>query len=108
MPTPTPDPAEAGAASQDCDVTGHRRVVTGTLPSGQSVVVSDERIEPIRVALVQGAEFVRLWACDQPAALPSSGAEPTAASYIAPPGGFRFGLFTVPPDSAPRTTTGSG
>lgn len=40
-------------------ITGVRRVVTGHSAEGKAVVATDEVIEPIRLALLPGSEFVR-------------------------------------------------
>jgi mannose-6-phosphate isomerase-like protein (cupin superfamily) len=74
-----------------------RRVVTGHDQRGKSVFVADDQVEPIRVALIPGAEFHRLWGGDEPARFPDTGAMPAHATYFPPLGGFRFGFFTIPP-----------
>lgn len=79
---------------------GVRRVVTGHDGEGRAVFVSDEEVEPITVAIVPGHEFCRLWGSDAPCRFPDDGSPPSAVSYFPPMHGFRFGLFTVPPDSA--------
>lgn len=76
---------------------GVRRVVTGHSAEGASVVASDEVVDPIRLALLPGFEFVRLWGADAPVELPDDGSMPSHHQYFPPVGGFRFGLFTVPP-----------
>lgn len=76
-----------------------RRVVTGRTPEGRSVFVSDEEISPVTLDLLPGAAFHRLWGADRPAQLPSDGAQPPIPGYFPPLGGYRFGLFTVGPDS---------
>ena len=65
---------------------GIRRVVTGHDENGKAVFASDQVIEPTTLALVPGAEFFQLWGSDG------------RMSY--PDDGFRFGIFTVAPDSA--------
>lgn len=76
-----------------------RRVVTGRTPEGKSVFVSDTDVSPITLDLLPGAEFHRLWGSDVPVQLPSDGSPPQMPGYFPPPGGFRFGLFTVGPDA---------
>jgi mannose-6-phosphate isomerase-like protein (cupin superfamily) len=76
-----------------------RRVVTGQTPDGKSVFVSDEKVEPITLGLLPGAEFHRLWGSDETVQLPTDGTSPSARAYFPPAGGFRFGLFTLGPDS---------
>lgn len=77
-----------------------RRVVTGHDPSGKSIFVSDEEIPPIQPMLLPSAEFHRLWGGDTAPRFPSDGSQPDHAMYFPPIGGFRFGLFSIPPDSA--------
>ena len=74
-----------------------RRVVTGHDAGGKAVFVSDEEVEPVTVALAPGSEFHRLWGSDQPPHFPDDGAQPAHLTYFPPVGGFRFGLFAVPP-----------
>jgi mannose-6-phosphate isomerase-like protein (cupin superfamily) len=76
---------------------GISRVVTGHSADGKAVVASDEVIEPIRLALLPGFEFFRLWGADAPPRFPDDGVMPPHDQYFPPVGGFRFGLFTVPP-----------
>jgi mannose-6-phosphate isomerase-like protein (cupin superfamily) len=76
-----------------------RRVVTGHSPEGKAVVASDERVPPITLAMLPGYEFHRLWGADAPPQLPDAGSPPAAATYFPPVGGFRFGTFTVAPQS---------
>ena len=47
-----------------------RRVVTGQTDAGKSVFVSDDQIEPIRLSLMPGLEFTRVWGGDETASLP--------------------------------------
>lgn len=78
---------------------GVRRVVTGHDGAGRAVFASDEVVEPITSGIVPGFEFLRLWGSDEPCRFPDDGSKPDAVQYFPPLGGFRFGLFTVPPDS---------
>src|SRR5438874_13161938 len=79
-----------------------RRVVTGHDASGKSVFVSDEEVAPIQPMLQPSAEFHRLWGGDEPARFPGDGNQPAHVSYFPPIGGFRFGLFSLPPDDEER------
>jgi mannose-6-phosphate isomerase-like protein (cupin superfamily) len=76
-----------------------RRVVTGHDTQGRSVFATDEAVEPVTVSVVPGAEFHQMWARDAPAQLPSDAAAPEAWRYFPPADGFRFGFFTLAPDS---------
>ncbi len=78
---------------------GIRRVVTGHDKDGNAVFASDEEVEPITSDLVPGMEFFRLWGSDEMRRFPDDGSHPSAPAYFPLRGGFRFGLFTVPPDS---------
>ena len=76
-----------------------RRVVTGQQSDGKSVFVSDEEVEPVTVSLLPGAEFHRLWGNDETPKLPTDGSPTAQHAYFPPAGGFRWGLFTLPPSS---------
>ncbi len=74
-----------------------RRVVTGHSPDGKAIVASDSEVEPIRLETLPGNEFHRLWGADAVSRFPDDGAPPPMPRYFPPVGGFRFGMFTVPP-----------
>ncbi len=76
-----------------------RRVVTGHR-DGKAVFVSDEQVPPLTMALLPGSEFHRLWGADEPPRFPDDGTMPPHHAYFPPVGGFRFGLFTVPPEGS--------
>jgi mannose-6-phosphate isomerase-like protein (cupin superfamily) len=77
-----------------------RRVVTGHDPDGKAVFASDEHVDPVTLKLIPGAEFHRLWGADQAPTFPGDGSSTAQPSYFPPVGGYRFGLFTVPPATA--------
>jgi len=66
---------------------------------GKSVVVADNQVEPIAVSLMPGVEFHRLWGANAAPTLPTGGEPPDQNGYFPPPGGYRFGFFTLPPES---------
>ncbi|MDQ1426422.1 MAG: hypothetical protein QOD72_3920 [Acidimicrobiaceae bacterium] len=74
-----------------------RRVVTGHNDKGKAVFASDELVKPVTVQLLPGAEFHRLWGGDEAPKFPDDGGQPPHATYFPPIGGFRFGLFMIPP-----------
>jgi mannose-6-phosphate isomerase-like protein (cupin superfamily) len=76
-----------------------RRVVTGHDDAGKAVFASDELVDPVTVALIPGGEFHLLWGADRPPTFPGDGAPTPQPTYFPPVGGYRFGLFTVPPAS---------
>jgi mannose-6-phosphate isomerase-like protein (cupin superfamily) len=71
-----------------------RRVVTGHDASGKSVFVSDEAVAPQPVT-----GFHRLWGGDETQQFPGGGSMPDNHMYFPPIGGFRFGMFSIPPES---------
>jgi mannose-6-phosphate isomerase-like protein (cupin superfamily) len=77
-----------------------RRVVTGQDEAGKSVFMSDELVDPVVLALMPGLEFVNIWGDDNTPSLPTDGARPAAPSYFPPPCGYRFALFTLPPEGS--------
>ncbi len=77
-----------------------RRVVTGHDSDGKAVFASDGLVDPVTVALIPGGEFHLLWGGDQPPTFPDDGTPTAQPTYFPPLGGYRFGLFTVPPRSA--------
>ena len=77
-----------------------RRVVTGHDSQGKAVFASDEVVAPVTVALAPGSEFHRLWGADEAPTFPGDGSPPAQPAYFPAVGGFRFGLFTIPPAGA--------
>lgn len=75
-----------------------RRIITGQTSTG-AAVVSDQEVAPITVGLMPGAEFHVLWGDDAVPTLPSAGEQPDTKTWFPPPGGFRFGMVTIGPDS---------
>jgi hypothetical protein len=73
-----------------------RCVVTGQNGLGKAVFV---RVAPITLALLPGFEFHRLWGSESVVKLPSNGTPPPHPGYFPPKGGFRFGFFTIPPET---------
>src|SRR5438445_9225635 len=74
-------------------------VVTGQNESGKSVIVRHTPVKPVSLALLPGYEFHRLWGSDSVPELPSDGTPPSQPRYFPPKNGFRFGFFTIPPDT---------
>ena len=80
-------------------MTAIRRLVTGHDDDGKAIFASDERVEPTKLALLPDTEFYRLWGADVPPRFPDNGSPHAGRDFFPPVGGFRFGLFTVAPDS---------
>lgn len=74
-----------------------RRVVTGHTPDGKATIASDTKVEGTTVSLIPGWELHRLWGADERVKFPDDGSPRSYSTYFPPVGGFRFGLFTVPP-----------
>ena len=74
-------------------------VVTGQNESGKSVIVRHTPVTPVSLALLPGYEFHRIWGSDSVPELPSDGTPPSQPRYFPPKNGFRFGFFTIPPDT---------
>jgi mannose-6-phosphate isomerase-like protein (cupin superfamily) len=81
-----------------------RYVVTGQNGSGKAVFVRDVPVAPITLALLPGFEFHRLWGSESVVKLPSDGTAPPHPGYFPPKGGFRFGFFTIPPETQTTST----
>lgn len=78
---------------------GVRRVVTGHDDNGKAVFASDEEVDAITVDMAPGLELFRIWGGDERPRFPGDGSAPGGPTYFPPRDGFRFGIFTVPPDS---------
>ncbi len=76
-----------------------RRVVTGHDDNGKAVFASDDLVDPVTLDLLPDTEFYRLWGSEETSHFPDDGSAPSAIQYFPPVGGFRFGIFTVAPDS---------
>jgi mannose-6-phosphate isomerase-like protein (cupin superfamily) len=76
-----------------------RCVVTGQTESGTSVFVRDSAVEPITLSLLPGYEFHRLWGSESTPKLPCDGSATVPTPYFPPAQGFRFGFFTIPPNT---------
>jgi len=81
-----------------------RCVVTGQSESGASVFVRDAAVEPITLSLLPGFKFHRLWGSDDTPKLPCDGATPLPVRYFPSIHGFRFGFFTIPPNTERAAT----
>src|SRR6185436_8160560 len=79
-----------------------RRVVTGHNKAGKAIFVSDAEVEPITTALMHGSEFHRLWGNDRTPVFPDDGSPSAQPTYFPLVGGFRFGMFSLPPGSHVR------
>lgn len=83
-----------------------RRVTTGHSVQGKAVFVSDTEVDGATVALMPGAEFHGLWGADLAPSFPDTGLQPPGPGYFPPLGGYRFMMFTVPPQAGARAAPG--
>ena len=79
-----------------------RCIVTGQNESGKSVFIRNTSVKPVTLALFPGYEFHRLWGSDSVPELPSDGTPQKQLRYFPAIQGFRFGFFTIPPDTTTR------
>jgi mannose-6-phosphate isomerase-like protein (cupin superfamily) len=80
-----------------------RRVVTGHTPDEKSIFASDTEVDAITSPVLSGWEFYRLWGADKAPTFPDDGLPSPYSTHFPPVGGFRFGTFTIPPESVERT-----
>lgn len=76
-----------------------RRVVIGQATDDRTVVLGDEDVSPITVSLFPGAEFLRVWGSDGTPQLPAAADRAQPTDWFPPPGGFRFAVVTLPPNT---------
>ena len=77
-----------------------RRVVTGHNSQGKSIFVSDENVAGTPIPSLPTTEIVNLWGADATHEYPDDGAPQPYDAFFAPVGGYRFLMFTVPPDAS--------
>jgi mannose-6-phosphate isomerase-like protein (cupin superfamily) len=75
-----------------------RRVVTGHNAAGKAVFASDALVDSIDIETLASAPYHRLWGADGVRRFPDDGTQPAMPQYFPSVGGFRFGMFSVPPD----------
>jgi hypothetical protein len=77
-----------------------RRVVTGIDEQGKSVFVSDATIEARIPAALGGNEIFVIWGADETPTVPNTGdAPPQLRFFPTNPDGYRFIVFSQPPDA---------
>jgi mannose-6-phosphate isomerase-like protein (cupin superfamily) len=75
-----------------------RRVVVGQAEDGRTVL-GNQDLPPITVSLFPGAEFIRVWGSDSTPEVPGPMDAAQPKDWFPPPGGFRFVLVTLPPNT---------
>jgi mannose-6-phosphate isomerase-like protein (cupin superfamily) len=74
-----------------------RRVVTGQLENGKSVIVSDEIVAWAGSA--NSTTVAMLWGADTPPRFPQDGKMPAFEVLFPGPGGYRFITSSIPPNT---------
>ena len=82
-----------------------RRVVSAHDADGNAVVGSDEMVESFEIPALPGTEITNLWGADSAHEYPDGGARMPHETFFPPLGGYRFVVFTVPPDAAANNAT---
>ena len=78
-----------------------RRIVTAVDHNGTSVVHDREPVPALEIGLMPGAQFFQVWGTEGQLLSPATDPEPNNHTFFPGPGGTRFGLFRLPPDTAP-------
>lgn len=76
-----------------------RRIIAGVNEDGQSVFTSDEIVQAKVPPLLGGNEIINLFGADETPTVPNADQAPSNLRYFPPTHGYRFGIFTFPPES---------
>lgn len=77
-----------------------RRVIAGIDESGKSVFISDDEVQAIAPPVLGGATLIDLFGADAVPVVPNDGYHDLGRRYFpGAPEGFRFTLFSYPPQS---------
>jgi Cupin domain len=76
-----------------------RRVIAAIDETGKSVFVSDEQVPAITPPILGGARLIDLFGGDGTPTVPNDGTHDESRTYFPPAGGYRFTLFSYPPQS---------
>ncbi|WP_344854150.1 cupin domain-containing protein [Amycolatopsis ultiminotia] len=77
-----------------------KRVVTGVDEKGASIPYEDATLHPVELDIMPGVQIFPVWSTEGPLVSPAADPAPASKSFFPGPGGTRFGLFRLPPDSA--------
>lgn len=76
-----------------------RLVVTGATPEGTSSIVRDDAPQALVAAAFPHFSNTMLAAADAPPVLPTGGDAPDHQGFFPPPGGFRWFVFEIDPET---------
>ena len=77
-----------------------KRVVTGVTSEGKSIAYEDAVLKPVELAIMPGVQMFQTWGTEGPVTAPVTDPSPNNRTFFPGPGGTRFGLFRLPPESA--------
>jgi quercetin dioxygenase-like cupin family protein len=81
-----------------------RRVVTGVTSEGKSIPYEDAVLKPVELEIMPGVQMFQTWGTEGPVTSPVTDPAPNNRTFFPGPGGTRFGLFRLPPESAASET----
>jgi hypothetical protein len=76
-----------------------RRVIAAIDDTGKSVFVSDAQVPAITPPILTGARLIDLFGEDETPIVPNHGTHDESRRYFPPPGGYRYTLFSYPPQT---------
>ena len=76
-----------------------RRVIAAVDADGKSVFVSDEEVAAIAPPILGGAQLIDLFGQDMTPTVPFDGSHDESRRYFPPLGGYRYTLFSYPPQT---------
>lgn len=77
-----------------------KRVVTGVDATGRSICYENAEMRPVELTLMPGVQMFQLWGTEGQITSPVTDPTPDNDTFFPGPGGSRFGLFRLPPESA--------
>jgi hypothetical protein len=79
--------------------TSIRRVVTGVDEAGKSVVYENTELPPVELAIMAGVQMYQVWGTEGQLVSPVTAPQAANHTFFPGPGGTRFGLFRIPPET---------
>lgn len=77
-----------------------KRVVTAVDEHGKAIVHEESPLPPIRLNMMPGAELYQIWGAAETQPVPVQKPDVALQPFFPGPGGSRFGMFRLPPDSS--------
>jgi quercetin dioxygenase-like cupin family protein len=76
-----------------------KRVITGVDDKGASVYYEDAELAPVELDIMPGVQMFQVWSTEGPLTSPVADPAPASRTFFPGPGGTRFGLFRLPPET---------